>query len=307
MDPAEVESVRSAIAQQGAWLGQHTAQITSASREVEDLSSRFTELSAQLDQVRREVSQPRQPLEAEPHATSPPPYDGDPNSCRAFLSQCSLVFALQPRRYATEQTRVAFCITLLTGRAREWGTAVWDARAPCCQSFDAFRREMEKLFDRSVQGDAAAARLVRLVQDRHSVTDYSIRFKTLATACGWNDSALRAQFVDGLNDEIQDEIATHDLPSSLDDIIELALKVEARMLLRQHRRTLRHRVLQNESASSTTPTSLSSLTEAEPMQLGRMRLSQKERERRLLNSLCLYCGKSGHFAKGCPLKDPARR
>lgn len=32
---------------------------------------------------------------------SPSPYDGDPNSCRAFLSHCSLVFALQPRRYAT--------------------------------------------------------------------------------------------------------------------------------------------------------------------------------------------------------------
>lgn len=132
MDPVNTESVHAAIAQQGAWLGQHTAQISSTSRVVEDLSSRFTELSAQLEQGRREVGQPRQSLEVEPHATSPLPYDGDPNSCRAFLSQCSLEFALQPRRYATEQIRLAFCITLLTGRAREWGTAVLDACAPCC-------------------------------------------------------------------------------------------------------------------------------------------------------------------------------
>lgn len=64
--------------------------------------------------------------EPEPHANSPPPYDGDPNSCQAFLSQCSLVFALQPRRYATEDSRVAYVLTLLTVKAREWGTAIWD-------------------------------------------------------------------------------------------------------------------------------------------------------------------------------------
>lgn len=137
---------------------------------------------------------------------------------------------------------------------------------------------MEKLFDRSAQGDAAAARLVRLVQDKHSVTDYSIKFKTLATVCGWNDSALHAPFIDGLNEEIQDEITTHNLPRTLNVIIELALKVEARMLLRFHRRTLRHRVHLNEAANHTSPTPSSSPTDAEHMQLGRMRLTQKEKE-----------------------------
>ncbi len=41
-------------------------------------------------------------------ANNPPAYDGDPNSCQAFLSQCSLVFSLQPRRYATEEAKVCF-------------------------------------------------------------------------------------------------------------------------------------------------------------------------------------------------------
>lgn len=97
----------------------------------------------------------------------------------------------------------------------------------------------------------AAARLVRVVQGSRSVMDFAIEFQTLAAACGWNDSALRTQFLDGLSDDIQDEIATHDIPGSLDAMIELALRVESRMLLRCRRRTLRHCAPLDESANLT--------------------------------------------------------
>ncbi len=40
------------------------------------------------------------------------------------------------------------------------------------------------------------------------MTDYAIQFKTLAASCDWNEGALRAMFREGLNFEIQDEIAT---------------------------------------------------------------------------------------------------
>ncbi len=134
--------------------------------------------------------------EPEPHANNPPLYDGDPNSCLPFLSQCSLVFALQPRQYATEQLKVAYVITLLTGRACEWGTAVWDAGAFFCTDFEEFRCEMTRLFDRSVKGDEAASKLAQLHQGGHSVTEYAIQFKTLAASFDWNGGggALRAMF-----------------------------------------------------------------------------------------------------------------
>lgn len=307
MDPADTDSVRAALAQQGAWLGQQDSQLSSTSREVERLIARVTDLNTQVERMRRESTEARPHSDPEPHVTNPPTYDGDPNSCRPFLSQCSIIFALQPRKYATEESRVAYVITLLCGRAREWATAVWDAQAPFCQSFDDFRVEMLKLFDRSAQGEAAAAHLVRLTQANRSVTDYSIQFQTLAAACGWNEAALRAQFLEGLRDEIQDEIATHDLPRSLDDLIELALRVENRLSYRRHRRSLRHRVLQEDSTASTTPSSPATTPVPEPMQLGRMKLSPKERERRLVNGLCLYCGNAGHQAKNCPVKANAHQ
>nr|XP_033946356.1 uncharacterized protein LOC117452042 [Pseudochaenichthys georgianus] len=57
--------------------------------------------------------------------------------------------------------------------------------------------------------------------------------------------------------------------------------------------------------SSTTVKPASGNTEEEPMQLGRARLSPEEKQRRLRERLCFYCGKQGHFLGACPLKDGA--
>ncbi|XP_036379838.1 vascular endothelial growth factor receptor kdr-like [Megalops cyprinoides] len=79
--------------------------------------------------------------------------------------------------------RIAYVITLLTGRAREWGTAVWDADAPFCHSF---AEEMRKVFDRSKHGRKAASEMLLIRQGRRSVSDYTIDFRTLTASSGWN-------------------------------------------------------------------------------------------------------------------------
>ncbi len=276
MDSAGADPVRTAVTQQGILLGQHSTQLTAASREVDQLTAQVAELNVRVQELQQEalasrsaasfVRSPPQ-AEPEPHANSPPPYDGDPNSCRAFLSQCSLVFALQPRRYIMEESQVAFVITLLKGRARDWATAVWDARAPFCAKFQDFRAEMIKLFDRSAQGDEAASQLVRLNQDGRSVTDYSIQFGTLAAACDWNEAALRARFREGLDDEIQDEIVTHELPRDFDSLVELALRVEGRLQRCRQRWTARPSWPLSEGAPSSALTSSPSVSDPEPMQV----------------------------------------
>lgn len=311
MDSAGSDTLRSALVQQGVLLGQHSSQINTTAQEVDALNARVAELLSRVDELQQEAANrapaPRAviPPEPEPHANNPPIYDGDPKSCQAFLSQCALVFALQPRRYATEEARVAYVITLLSGRAREWGVAVWNSRALCCASFEDFRQEMTKLFDRSAQGDEAAAQLSGLTQKRSSVTDYAIQFQTLAAACAWNEGALRARFLDGLDHAIADELAALDLPRGLDDIINLALRVEGRLNRRRQRRLSTAPWRHLESSSHDDPSSLS--VEAEPMQLGRLRLTPQQRQERLTQGLCLYCGKPGHFVLQCPLKAKAHQ
>lgn len=304
MDTAGQDPVRSAVAQQGALLGQHETRLSNTTREVEFLSNQVADLTARIQDLQLEAAQggrfPRH--EPEPRCNNPPTYDGDPNSCRAFLSQCSVVFALQPRTYAAEETRVAFVLTLLTGRARDWGTSVWESRSPCCASFDELRLEMMRLFDRSARGQEAADQLARLRQGSRSVTEYAIQFKTLAASCDWNEGACRAMFRAGLEEEIQDELATHDLPHDFDDLINLALRVEVR-LRRRHRRRMVHSSATMDDHSSLTASA--TLSDPEPMQVGRLRLTPQEKQQRLARGLCLYCGKPGHFAASCPAKAKA--
>ncbi len=161
MDPVGGEFVRSAIAHQGALLGHQASQLSSTTQEVEILTAQLAELSSRLRELQHNVlsssasaallPQFRRDREPEPHANNPLLYDGDPNSCWAFLFQCSLVFTLQPRRYATERLKIAYVITLLTRRAREWVTAVWARGASFCNDFEEFRCKMTRLFDRLVR------------------------------------------------------------------------------------------------------------------------------------------------------------
>ncbi|XP_036007772.1 uncharacterized protein LOC118567234 [Fundulus heteroclitus] len=57
----------------------------------------------------------------EPRLTPPEPFGGNPDQCRAFLTQCEIHFELQPSSYPTDRSKVAFVISLLTGKAKLWG------------------------------------------------------------------------------------------------------------------------------------------------------------------------------------------
>lgn len=199
MDTAGPDPVRAAVAQQGVLLGQHETRLSNTSREVEVLSNQVAELTNRLQELQYETTRQGFRHEPEPRCNNPPLHDGDPNSCRAFLAQCSVVFALQPRMYDAEETKVAFVLTLLTGKAREWGTSVWQTRAPCCASLNDFRLEMMRLFDWSARGQEAADQLARLHHSGRSVTEYAILFKTLAASCDWNEGACRSIFRAGLD------------------------------------------------------------------------------------------------------------
>ncbi len=62
-----------------------------------------------------------------------------------------------------------------------------------------------------------------------------------------------------------------------------------------------------EGLSLALPSSSGLSSVPEPMQLGGVRISVEERQRWILNRLCLNCGEAGHFASSCLLKARARQ
>lgn len=233
----------------------------------------------------------------EPRLPAPERYSGDPKGCRGFLIQCRLSFDLQPAAYPTEHSRVAYVITLLTGRALAWATALYESNSPACLSFSSFSEEMLKVFSPEVSSRAAANKLLQLRQGRLSATDYAIQFRTLAAESSWGEQALLVTFYNGLADRIKDELASWEEAEDLESLVSRVIRLDNRLRERNKapRISFPHATPVHQGPGAD-PTDGGS----EPMQLGRTRLSQAERDRRMRERCCLYCGEPGHFRNNCP-------
>ncbi|KAI4900898.1 hypothetical protein NFI96_007223 [Prochilodus magdalenae] len=298
MEQAEQQQVRVALASQGAMIGRHEELLQQILTQLQTLS-----LAPQPVLQPRPPAAPepapqgsiRQSSQAESHLPSPEKYDGDPGSCRGFLLQCTLAFEQQPSRFPTERAKVAYIISLLTGRALSWATPVWEKQPTVCATSRAFMAALRSVFDHPVCGGEIGSRFFRIRQGRRSVADYAIEFRTLAAESNWNSASLMEAYHQGLSEELKDELAPRDPPSSLEDLIELSLRLDNR--LRERRRSQR-----SKGGSLTLPTSTHrpDRAEEEPMQLGHTRLSVGELQARRKEGRCLYCGQPGHLRASCP-------
>ncbi|TKS65685.1 Retrovirus-related Pol polyprotein [Collichthys lucidus] len=231
----------------------------------------------------------------EPRIGNPERFDGDPRQMRAFLTSCRVQFALQPRTFASEASKVGYVITHLTGRARLWGAAEFDRQTPACASFDAFAKEMEKVFDGGSPSAEASRDLMRVRQGNRTVADFSIDFRTLAGRSLWNMPALVDAFLHSLSDYLKDELVSRDPPKTLDDAIALAIRIDQRIQVRRREkgRSTQSSVRTRGEPTTQFPlpsTSQSQSNQPEPMEIGRAALTPGERQRLFSSNLCLYCG-----------------
>ncbi|KAI2663508.1 Transposon Tf2-9 polyprotein [Labeo rohita] len=299
MDPATVSQITSKFSAQASTLSDHQQQL-----------HRLTSLTEQLVQALqglRVTTPTAAPPAAPPAATASPPgahaitaspqlaipekFDGTPTRCKGFLLQCTLFVNQQPHLYPTEEGKIAFVCSLLTGKALEWATAVWDLDRPAFPSFAVFLQQFKAVFQPSSE---AGEQIYQLRQGRRTAAEYALDFRTLAAQSGWNDGPLKLHYRQGLRPDLQVELACRDEDLSLNQYIDLSIRVDSVMRARKTSRPF-------------TPVSLpapNTQEPPEPMQLGATKLSTEERERRLRGNLCLYCGLAGHIRANCPTRPP---
>ncbi len=304
--------------QQGTLLSAFGSRMNFLIDQVQQLQRPVSSGDAGADSVSQtSAAAPSSPLSgSSPHLqlSRPERFSGDSGDCRSFLTQCELHFEFQASSFTSDRAKIAFIISHLSGRALDWATAEWNRRTETCNSLRLFTKTFSQIFQTVSPGREAARKLVALHQNRRRVMDYAIEFRTLAAESGWNEAALSDAFLHGLSESIKDHLAPLDLPAGLDPLIALAVKIDDRLHERERAKPRGfNRAPQPDPVprtwvpplpSSVPPTP--SVPAAEPMQLGRTRLSPEERQRRMREGRCIYCAQLGHFLSACPVRSTQR-
>ncbi len=160
-----------------------------------------------------------------------------------------------------------------------------------------FLAEMRRVFHHPGGGVGNDQRLLQLTQGARSVAEMAIEFCILAAESGWNTQALQAAFHQALAPELKDELAFRDPAPNLDYLIDVAIRVDS---VRDRRSKKQQDQVTAQSYFSPVQPAFQPLSTEEPMQLGKNRLSQSERGKRMRERCCLYCGELGHFRTHCP-------
>ena len=322
-DPADLESLCQSVNTHAAVLNKHDDLL-------HDILAKLGEMNAVITEMRGALAAPpppAAPVTSQARYAMPERFDGRQGCCRSFVLQCELNFAQLPGIYTTDISRVSFMIGLLRGAAMEWASALWEKGDPITTSYPAFVAELKRMFYHPVRGPDASKRLLSLSQGTSTVLEYAITFRTLAAECGWNNASLTAAFSKGLSEAIKDELVSHPETTHLEECIKLAIRVDNRMTERRREKELSLSLASaSRNAPSTSRNALSlpvptaqprplplwsSPPEGEPghepMQLGRLHISQEERRRRRDANCCLYCGEQGHLLAACPVRPSNRQ
>ncbi|KAL0151004.1 hypothetical protein M9458_053517 [Cirrhinus mrigala] len=206
--------------------------------------------------------------------------------------QVNLYIQMQSQQFPSENTKVAFLISLLTGKALQWAKAIWNANNPIINSYEQFTSHFSEVFSTATGTLTTSDQLFRLQQGSSSANEYTLHFNTLAAASGWNEVGAYRQ---GLNPDIRAAMALYDDSIGLESFLQRTTRVSQRLAACQPPVT----ATQSASVAATLPV-------PEPMQVNSTRLSRTERNRRITLGLCLYCGQQGHHIRNCPIRPPRK-
>jgi len=283
------------------------------------------------------------PAKSKPKLREPDTFDGsDPRKLHTFILQCKLNFRDRKDLFEDETAKVNYALSYLKGIALDcFEPALLDPNPPVWLSdFDLFVEELESNFGSYDPVGEAEAELEQLrMQENHQATKYFIKFQQLAARVQWGEAALRRQAYNGLAKRIKNDMVHHDKPTTLAGLRKLVQAIDSRYWERRaevsceagpsntgnkadHKSdstksdsksgkgSSNSKSKNTQSGSSQGKGSSSdakkSATPDLSSKLGKDgKLTPQERQRRMDNKLCLFCGNSGHQAKECPKSTSA--
>ncbi|KAF7687612.1 nephrocystin-4-like, partial [Silurus meridionalis] len=233
---------------------------------------------------------PTPPVNTSSPMALPAAFTGEASEWRGFLLQVNLYIEMQAQSFSTERAKVAFLISLLSGRVLAWAQSLWEAASPVMGTYAAFTAHLLEVFSAASGVLFTADQLLHIRQGKDDITQYSLRFRTLTASSGWSENALLSVYRLGLAADIRQAMAVHDDNIGLELFIRKSIGLSQRLA-----------ACHSPQHVSTQPGTAAE-PDTEPMQLGVQRLSRRERNNRLATGKCLYCGTPCHTLARCPTR-----
>jgi hypothetical protein len=236
-------------------------------------------------------------------------FDGTNISCRNFLLQVKINLTLNPSTYPTDHSKSIYLISLLKGPAFQWASPLFEQDAEILKNFDAFCETLSTIFQQPGEIQTLKNKLAELHQGSESVTTYAGEFRQISSLLDWNESALIHMFHRGLNERVKDILCAHETPTTLNDMMALAIRIDQR--LRERLATIPSHP---PSIPRTTPSPASTIPHHKPSEpinekggdlsqlWNKLDPRQQRYLHRVLHNLCRYCGSADHHVNNCPDK-----
>ena len=274
------------------------------------------------------------PPAAPPHrrrlkVNPPEEFDGQsPKKLKSFLVSCNNTFRADPETFGLHDKRVSYALSYLRGSAqRHFDTQLEDEEETdfippdWLDNWTRFVEELRGMFGDPNAESTAEAELDNLrMRTNQKFADFLVEFNTLSSQVNWGDRALHHRLKHALPDRIKDSLALVQEPDVFVDWKRLVQNIDQRYWERQAdiRRDIRPSHTNNTTRNNVPPTiarnppqSPSAVqtttstrgTPGNPPVASHLNaqggLTQTERDRRIAQGLCLYCGGQGHKASEC--------
>lgn len=183
----------------------------------------------------------------------PVPFSVLAEDYNGFLLQCSLTLEMQPHHFTTECAMIAYIISLLSGRALQWAETIRTQEGTVTQSLSSFIEHFHEVFLRPAGDSSIQEQLFHLRQNHMSVFEYSLKFRTLAAASGWNERLLLNTYQQRLDLSVRLHLAAYDDTIRLERLIQLSIKMDGRMQCLKEHQGPTYTTFLHQSASISTP------------------------------------------------------
>jgi len=269
----------------------------------------------------------------------PSVYKGKTEELEDFLSSIENGIKMQRAAFTSDEERVNYMVSYFgEGTPRSWLTGVRKTAPHLLADFPAFVSAFKEHFgDRDAV--ATALRRIEKLEQTGSCISYAARFRELAAVLDLLQTTLMQYFRRGLKNPVRQGLVYSRGIKTFEDLEKAAIEIDNELYqfnLDQKRTEGKNRPHPNTNPSSnqhgsrnnntnhsrnanpspqtshsstpptnsSTPSTPSSTSGSAPMEIDAVRrgpLTPEERKRCKDNGLCMYCGVSGHLAKGCPI------